>query len=100
MTGRIGLVIVLLAAMAVGLVHIRRSEMYVRHEIQRLSQQQILLRRKLWDQQVHLGYLTAPATIRSRADEMALGLILRDGYDSPSLKDSVAWRSDFRWGGR
>ncbi len=71
---RLAIVIVSVAAIAVGLVHLRRTEIATRHRIQRLSAEQIRLRRVLWDQQVRLGELTAPGRVRQRADEMALGL--------------------------
>ena len=72
---RLALIIILLAVIALGLVHIRRMESTARCEIHRLRLQQTMLRRRVWDQQVRLGYLTAPTEIRRRADVMALGLI-------------------------
>ena len=73
-TLRLAIVIVSVTAIAVGLVHLRRTEIATRHQIQRLSAEQIRLRRALWDQQVRLGELTAPQRVQQRADEMALGL--------------------------
>ncbi len=75
---RLGLVIAALAMVAVGLVQIRRAEIAARHEIQRLETQQISLRRTLWDQQIRLGYLTAPREVRRRAGQMALDLVEPD----------------------
>jgi len=72
---RLGFVIIVLAAMAVGLVQIRREEMTARHQIQSLRAAQVKIRRTLWEQQVRMGELTAPQTVRRRAAEMALGLI-------------------------
>lgn len=71
---RLAVVIAALALMAVTLVHLRRGELGIRHEIQRLQTQEIFLRRTLWDQQIRLGYLTAPSEILRRAEEMSLNL--------------------------
>ena len=73
---RLALVIVLLGAVAVALVHLRRAEMAARHEIQQLQVDQIELRRRFWDQQVRLSRLTAPALLRRQA--AALDLIEAD----------------------
>ena len=72
---RLGIVIIVLAAIAVGLVQIRRAEMTTRHQIQSLRSAQVKIRRTLWGQQVRMGELTAPQQVRRRAAEMALGLI-------------------------
>jgi len=68
------LVIALLAAVAVGLVQIRRAEIAARHEIEKLQRQQVALRRKMWDQQIQMGILTTPEEIRRRAIELGLQL--------------------------
>ena len=81
---RLATVIVVLAAIAVTLVHLRRREITVRHEIQLLRTRQVALRRKLWDQQVRLGQLTAPRRIRHFAEEMALG---RRASDPTAMRD-------------
>jgi len=70
---RLAVVIAALAAVAVTLVHLRRQEIAVRHEIQQLQTREVSLRRKLWDQQARLGRLTAPSEVRRRADELILG---------------------------
>jgi cell division protein FtsL len=75
---RFAMVIVSLAAIAVSLVHIRRAEITARHDIQSLQLRQVEQRRRMWDQQVRLGQLTAPAQIRKRAEEMSLGLVQRE----------------------
>lgn len=72
---RMGLVILLLAGMAVALVHIRRAEVSTRHEIQRLRMGQVRLRRKLWDQQIRVGELTSPQEVRKRVERMKLKLV-------------------------
>ncbi len=75
---RLAIVIVTLAAMAVGLVHIRRAELIARHESQQFQLRQVTLRRRLWDQQIALSYLTAPAEVRRRSEELCLGLVEKD----------------------
>ena len=76
---RIVVVIISLAAIALGLVHIRRAEMSVQYELQRVRTEQVELRRRLWDQQVRMGLLTAPDEVRRRAEDMSLGLTHRTG---------------------
>lgn len=72
---RLAVVIVALTAIAVGMVHIRRDRTRLRHETQEQQNKQLTLRRTLWDQQVRLGWLTAPAELRRRVDELALQLV-------------------------
>ena len=55
---------VCLAAIACGLVQLRRQESVVRCEIQRLSIRQTQWRRELWDQQVRSAQATAPEQVR------------------------------------
>jgi len=81
---RLAAVIVVLVTIAVTLVHLRRREITVRHEIQLLRTRQIALRRKLWDQQVRLGRLTAPGRVRRFAEEMALS---RRTSDPTAMRD-------------
>jgi len=69
---RLGLVIVCMAAIAVALVHLRRQELTVRHEIQGVEAYQVRLRRMLWHQERDLGCLTAPAKVHDRAVRMAI----------------------------
>ncbi len=69
---RIMCIIIVLAGIALALVQLRRREITVRHEIQRLQSQGVVLRRKLWDQQVKLGYLTAPGEVNRRVMEFAM----------------------------
>lgn len=77
---RLALVIVSLAFIAVGLVHIRRCEIATRAEMQRIRTYEVTIRRRLWDQQVQLGYLTAPGRLLHRSEEMALPLADRNSY--------------------
>jgi len=72
---RMALVILLLAGIAVALVHIRRAEIIARHEIQQLRMRQVKLRRQLWDQQIRLGLLTTPEKVRRRVEDMQLDLV-------------------------
>ena len=69
---RLATVILVLAAIAVTLVNLRRRELAVRHETQQLQTQQVNLRRELWDQQARMGYLTAPSEVRRRVEEVVL----------------------------
>ena len=70
---RLTAVIVILGAIAVGLVHLRHSEMAARHQTHRLQATQVRLRRKFWGQQVRLSHLMSPGEVRRRA--AALNLI-------------------------
>jgi hypothetical protein len=63
-------VVVCLAAIACGLVQLRRSESIARCQIQRLELKEVSLRRQLWDQQVKLGEATSPERIRRRIEEV------------------------------
>lgn len=74
---RISLVIATLAAIAVGMVHLRRAQTRVHHRVHRLQMEQIALRTKLYDQQKALGFLTAPRQVRQRARRMDAGLTHR-----------------------
>ncbi len=63
---RTGIVILALVAVAAGLVWSRASALSARHDIQRLHNRRTELNRRLWDQQVRLGELTAPLRVRQR----------------------------------
>ena len=73
---RLACVIVILGAIAVGLVHLRRCEMAARHQMHQLQAAEVRLRRDFWDQQVRLGRLMSPGEVRRRA--AALNLIESD----------------------
>jgi len=83
---RISLIIGTLAAIAVGMVHLRRNETRAHHQIHRLQIQQVQLRRTLYDQQRTLGVLTAPKRVEQRARRMDTRLIHRLG-DPGALAD-------------
>ncbi len=74
---RISLIIVALASIAVGMVHIRRSETRANYQIQQLQLEQIYLRRKLYDQQADIGRLIAPRRVRQRMEQMGVRLTNR-----------------------
>jgi len=90
---RLGLVIVCMAAIAVALVHLRRQELDVRHEVQGVEAYQVRLRRMLWHQERDLGYLTAPAKVHDRAVRMA---IIPDDQD-PRTGVADASEQEPRW---
>jgi hypothetical protein len=71
---RLALVILLLAGIALAMVHLRRERNQLLHETQHNVELQIMLRRKLWDQQVRLAWLMAPAEIRKRVEDLSLHL--------------------------
>lgn len=81
---RIALVIVVLTAIAVGLVEIRRQEVFFQHEIQQLTKDQSRLGQESWAMDVRLGSLTAVEALRARAQEM--GLIMEE----PGATDSAS----------
>jgi len=76
-------IIIVLAAIAVSLVHIRRQQTSFAHEIQRLRNQHVSLRRTLWDQQAKLGYLASPDRIQHEVDSFAGPLTISDESDWP-----------------
>lgn len=75
---RLAIIIVALTAIAVTLIHMRRAELSMNCEMQRLQLEQVSLRRTLWDQQVRLGKVLAPPEVKRRSDEMALDLVVPD----------------------
>ena len=80
---RMAPIIIALAAIAVSLVHIRRQQTSFAHEIQRLHNRHVSLRRTLWDQQAELGYLASPGRIQHRVDLLAGPLTISDESDGP-----------------
>ena len=69
---RLALVIFAMAAIAVGVVHIRRARTMLSHDIQKFKRQQIVLTRELDDQKAQMGWLFAPAAVRRRGDEQGI----------------------------
>jgi hypothetical protein len=73
---RLAIIIVALTAIAVTLIHLRRGELAMACETQRLQMEQVTLRRTMWDQQVRLGRLLAPPEVKRRSEEMALDMVV------------------------
>jgi hypothetical protein len=71
---RFALLIIALAVVTVGIVHLRREEIRARHQLQDLQIRQVKLRRALYDQQARLGMLTCPRRVRQRAAQLAVDL--------------------------
>jgi hypothetical protein len=71
---RFAWVILLMAAVGVGVVHLRLAQNRARTDIQRLEADRLKLRRTLWEQQQRLAALTGPQQVRQRMREMALEL--------------------------
>jgi cell division protein FtsL len=71
---RIALVIVVLTAIAVGLVELRRQEVVCQHEIHKLAMELRSRRQESQALDVRLGALTAVEALRTRAQEMGLSL--------------------------
>ncbi len=65
---RLAWVILMLAATAAGTVHLRLQQNRVRTDMNNLEAQRLDVRRRLWDQQLRLGELTAPQHIRALSD--------------------------------
>ena len=68
---RTAIEIIVLTVVAIGLVHTRRQDATVRHEIQRLQLKQISLRRTLWDQHAVLAGRTNRRRIEKRVEEIS-----------------------------
>lgn len=81
---RFGLVILFLAAIATGLVQLRRSQLRAQRDIQRFQLRELSLQRRLWDQEVRIGELIIPERIRFRARHMPLDIEPRGGADDDS----------------
>ena len=89
---RMAMIMVSLAAIAVGLVHSRRGELDARHEIQRLRLDRVAIRRALSDQEVRIGVLTS----HGRLSEKAAALNSPPGPSSPRLAADNASRRRYR----
>ncbi len=68
---RTAIAIIVLMAVGITMVHLRRQDSAVRYEIQRLQLKQISLRRTLWDQHAVLAGRTNPRTIEKRVEEIS-----------------------------
>lgn len=69
---RLCFVIACMAAIGVGLVHLRKRESIARHELLSLEAEHIRLRRTAQQQESDLGYLTTPKQIAERATMMGI----------------------------
>jgi hypothetical protein len=70
-------IIVMLAAIVVGQIYLRRGQDRSRHEVERMQLEQVKLRRVLYEQQAMLGKLAAPRQVRQRASDLAVGVSQR-----------------------
>ena len=71
---RLAIILVGVAAIATTLVHLRREHARVGHEIHACLSEQTALRRELWNLQIEVQRLLAPAEVRDRDRQMALDL--------------------------
>ena len=69
---RLCFIIACMAAIGVGLVHLRKRESVARHELLKLEAEHVLLRRTAQQQESDLGYLTNPKQIAERAIIMGI----------------------------
>ena len=74
---RLTFLIFSMAVIAVALVHLRRQETSLRHEILQIEASRVDLRRQLWSGQVDLAYKLRPEDVRRRSEEMALQMTPR-----------------------
>ena len=72
---RFAWVIVLMAAIAAGVVWLRLEQNRVQAEMCRMEAQRMRVRRTLWEQQVRISQLSAPDELRRRGQAWALGLV-------------------------
>jgi len=67
---RLGVIIAALAAIAVGLIHLRRREIMLHHEIQRVRNRRVELRRQSDHREVGLARLLTPDAVARRWEEI------------------------------
>ena len=72
------IILAVIAAMGVARVEIARREDRVRYEVHRGLTEQVMLRRRLWDQRAQIGVLLSPEQVKRRTVEMALDLTGED----------------------
>ncbi|MCE5325057.1 MAG: hypothetical protein LLG01_01445 [Planctomycetaceae bacterium] len=84
---RIAILIVVMVALTVSLVQIRRAEIRTYHHLRQLEARQAVLARRLGNQQVHLAGLTQQQALWQRAQKMGLGLI-----DTTAVRRNLAAR--------
>jgi len=71
---RWAMVIIAMAAVAMGVVHVERELVRHRYEMRQSDREYVRLRRALWDQQVQLGQVTSPTRIRQLVEAHSLNL--------------------------
>jgi len=74
MIGRMAFLIAGVTAVVAGLVHIRCSEMEMRHALYTIERQRPVLRRELWDCQAVLGWKTTPQAIRENLRKRSIDM--------------------------
>ena len=84
---RLAFIIVCLTTIGIGLVHIRRQEVVLRHEVQSKQLRHVALRREIWDHQVRLGHMTTPRNIRHRAEILGLDINNTASEYSVAMRD-------------
>ncbi len=84
---RLAFIIICLTVIGVGLVHIRRQEVALRHEVHSKQLRHIVLRREIWDRQVRLGHMTTPRNIRHRAEVLGLNINNTASRYSVAMRD-------------
>ena len=84
---RLGVIILAIAAIAVGLVQLRRQEIGVQHEIQRLQVSRVALRREVAKREVRIGKMTTPDRLSRKWTK-----ILQQRRDRPD--ETVVFRSE------
>jgi hypothetical protein len=67
-------IILFACLISTSLVYLRREQMLVRHDRQRIDTRHAELRREIWSRQVEIGHALTPAAIRDRSEAMALEL--------------------------
>lgn len=82
---RILWVILGLAAIAVGQVHLHRREAVLLHELQRAQSRHAALQREIWDRHVEIGRLLTPREVRHRSAVMSLDMT----YGEPHLSQTT-----------
>ena len=76
--GRMAIILAVLAAIGVARVEIARQEDRARYEVHKSLTEQVMLRRRLWDQRTRIGTLLSPQQVRRRTVDMALDLTGED----------------------
>ncbi|MBT3279033.1 MAG: hypothetical protein HN909_04320 [Phycisphaerales bacterium] len=65
-------VILMLTAIALGVVHLRRTQRRLCNEIRRLDARHTVCKRELWSYQVESGHLLSPGEVAKRLKRMGV----------------------------